>query len=105
MTLHIQIENGQPINHPAFDDNLIQAFGVIPDNWQPFNRIEQPIIGVYEVYDGVTYEWFDRVVKDVHHVRPMTEFEKAEKITQLSNIEIPEGWVFNEILGNWEQTK
>ena len=42
MNLYIQTENGQPINHPAFEDNLIQAFGEVPAHWAPFNRIHQP---------------------------------------------------------------
>jgi hypothetical protein len=42
MNLYIQIENGSPVNHPAFEDNLIQAFGAVPSHWEPFNRIHQP---------------------------------------------------------------
>ena len=42
MALFIQIENGQPVNHPVYDFNLIQAFGTIPQGWAMFNRIEQP---------------------------------------------------------------
>ena len=49
MKLYIQVENGQPINHPAFADNLTQAFGQIPNTWEPFYRIERPVPGVYEV--------------------------------------------------------
>ena len=29
MKLYIEAENNQPKNHPAFEDNLIQAFGQI----------------------------------------------------------------------------
>lgn len=110
MELFIRIKDGQPFEHPIFGDNFIQAFPDIdidnlPINFAKFERIEKPIIGVYEIYEGVTYERFDKIIKDVHIVRSMTESEKSEKITQLSNIEMPEGWVFNEILGIWEQTK
>lgn len=42
MALYIKIENGKPINHPAFDDNLIAAYGYIPSEWSPFNRIGCP---------------------------------------------------------------
>jgi hypothetical protein len=31
------------------------------------------------VYEGVTYQWFDGVVKDVHSVRPMTDEERTTK--------------------------
>ena len=51
MNLYIETENGQPKNHPAFEDNLIQAFGDIPEHWVPFERIERPQLGVYEVFD------------------------------------------------------
>jgi len=83
MILYIQIENGQPVNHPAFEDNLLQAFGAIPDNWKPFNRIEQPIdlltnpfqtaVNTYTLgSDGV---WFDSWA-----ALDMTEAEKAALI-------------------------
>ena len=50
MNLYIQIENGLPINHPAFEDNLIQAFGKVPDHWEEFVRVEKPLnIGIYQI--------------------------------------------------------
>ena len=98
MNLYIEIENGQPKNHPAFEENLIQAFGVVPDNWVSFVRVEQPVISVYEVYEGVTYELIGDSYNDVHHVRQMTEEEKTIKqnqvIVEWGNF-FP-SWVFNE---------
>lgn len=92
MKFYIETENGQLKNHPAFEENLLQAFGSIPANWIPFERIEQPIVDIYEVYEGVTYEWIDGIVKDVHHVRAMTNEEKIAKDAQikqsLSNINL-----------------
>lgn len=41
--LYIQIENGQPINHPVYDFNLVHVFGNIPEGWVLFNRIEEPV--------------------------------------------------------------
>jgi hypothetical protein len=76
MNLYIETENNQIKNHPAFEENLIQAFGKVPSNWVPFIRVEIPIIDIYEVYEGVTYELVNGVYTDVHHVRPMTEEEK-----------------------------
>lgn len=84
MKLYIETENNQIKNHPAFEDNLMQAFGAIPANWVPFERIEKPTIGTYEVYEGVTYEWVNGIVKDVHSVRAMTEEEKTTKDTELA---------------------
>jgi hypothetical protein len=100
MNLYIEIENGKPKNHPAFEDNLIQAFGVIPDNWVSFVRVEKPVIGVYEVYEGVTYELINSVYTDVHYVRQMTEEEKLIKQDEVKiewNNHFP-SWIFNETL-------
>jgi len=86
MNLYIQIENGQPINHPAFEDNLIQAFGFIPSNWQPFIRVNQPdnlLTSPFQISkstytlssDGVTWE-------DVWTAVEMTDAEKSALIAQ-----------------------
>jgi hypothetical protein len=81
MKLYIQTENGQPINHPAFEDNLIAAFGGVPDHWKPFVRVERPTLGVYEVLESqqAAYEFVDGVWTDVWTVRPMTPEEVAVK--------------------------
>ncbi len=98
MNLYIETENGLPKNHPAYEENLLQAFEKIPAHWVSFIRVEQPVIDVYEVYEGVTYEWFDGIVKDVHHVRAMTSEEKTAKQNQVKidwDNHFP-SWVFNE---------
>ena len=81
MNLFIQIENGQPVNHPAFEDNLIQAFGAVPDHWEQFIRVERPIPGVYEILesDQPVYQKVDGVWTDVWSLRPMTEDEIAKQ--------------------------
>jgi hypothetical protein len=81
MNLYIQVENGQTVNHPAFEHNLIEAFGGVPDHWKPFVRVERPTLGVYEVLESEqpAYEFVDGVWKDVWPVRPMTNEEKAAK--------------------------
>lgn len=82
MNLYIQVQDGQPINHPALVDHLYGAFGGIPDNWKPFIRVEHPTIRVYEVYVDTTYEQVGDYYVDVHNVRPMTDEEKAAKIAE-----------------------
>jgi hypothetical protein len=79
MNLYIQTENGQAINHPAFEDNLIQAFGEVPSHWEPFVRVERPALTEYQVFEdpNVTYEKVDGVWTDVFHIRDMTTEEKA----------------------------
>lgn len=81
MKLYIQTENGQTINHPAFEDNLLQAFGSVPDAWEPFTRVERPVLGVYEVLesDMPVYAKVDGVWADVWALRDLTAEEKTAK--------------------------
>lgn len=98
MNLYIQIENGQPVNHPAFEDNLLQAFGEIPANWEPFVRIERPIPSAYQVLEAVepTYEKVNDVWTDVWAIREMTVLEKTTKqqavIAEFNNRAQFENW-------------
>ena len=91
LELYIQIRAGQPHEHPIFADNFKLAFpdaniNQLPlDRFAKFIRVAQPEIGTYDVYEGVSYEWFGDVVKDVHSVRPMTEEERAAKIKELED--------------------
>jgi hypothetical protein len=80
MNLYIEIENGAVKNHPAFEDNLLQAFGSIPAHWEPFTRVERPN-GVYQVLESedVTYAKVNGVWADVWAVRNMTAEEKTAK--------------------------
>ena len=78
MNLYIEIENGVTKNHPAFEDNLIAAFGSIPEHWEPFVRVERPS-GLYQVLeaDKPVYTKVDGVWVDVWTVREMTTEEKT----------------------------
>lgn len=81
MNLYIETQNNQTVNHPAFEDNLLQAFGSIPNHWEPFVRVERPAPGVYEVLesDEPVYAKVDGTWADVWSLRPMTDAEKAAK--------------------------
>jgi hypothetical protein len=81
MNLYIETENGVTKNHPAFEDNLIQAFGAIPAHWEPFTRVERPILGVYQLLesDEPVYTKVDGVWTDVWALREMTAEEKIAK--------------------------
>lgn len=98
MNLYIETENGQVKNHPAFEDNLIQAFGSVPSHWEPFVRVEQPEIGVYEVLESEqpTYTKVNGVWTDVWSVRSMTTEEKVAKqqevIAMFNSREQAENW-------------
>ena len=80
MNLYIKVENGQPINHPAFEENIIEALGEITSDWEVFVRKPIPKLALYQKFDDpqVTYEKIDGVWTDVFHVRDMTSEEKNE---------------------------
>jgi hypothetical protein len=82
MELYIQIRDGVPFEHPIQGDNFRQAFPEIdvnnlPSSFAKFERVEKPEIGLYQVYEGATYEFVDGVCRDVHQVRNLTEEEKV----------------------------
>jgi hypothetical protein len=81
MNLYIETENGAIKNHPAFEDNLIQAFGSVPAHWEPFTRVELPVPTVYQVLESnePTYAKVNGVWTDVWALRNMTAEEKAAK--------------------------
>ena len=100
MNLYIEIENNVPINHPAFEFNLLQAFGIVPENWKPFKRIIRPTLDVYEVLvnPDSEYKLIDGYYQDVWVVRQMTleevETKKLQAINEWDNF-YP-SWVFSE---------
>ena len=114
MELYIRIKDGQPFEHPIFGDNFRQVFPEIdvnnlPPEFAKFERVERPILGMYEVMvsETATYELIDGIWKDVWHKRDMTAEEKeATKqaiIQQVKTIwenrpqaENWSAWVFNE---------
>ena len=98
MNLYIETENGATKNHPAFEDNLIQAFGYIPAHWETFIRVERPTLGIYELMtaEEPTYEQVHGVWTDVWRKRDMTAEEKTAKqqavITAFNAREQAENW-------------
>jgi hypothetical protein len=95
MNLYIETEDGVTKNHPAYEDNLIQAFGAVPAHWEPFIRVAAPPVGTFEVYEGASYALVDGVWTDVHNVRPMTAEEKAARIEQ-ARANLRPNWTLNE---------
>ena len=81
MRFFIQIKDGKPFEHPIHEVNFRDAFpNVDVDNLPPeFTesvRIPPPDISIYQRYKGVSYEFFNGVVTDVHSVYNMTNEEK-----------------------------
>ena len=105
MNLYIEIEGGVPKNHPAFEANLIEAFGEIPPNWEPFVRVERPKLSRYQTLtsEQSSYQKVNGVWTDVWDVYEMTAEERAAKQQQVKadwasipNNENFATWVFDE---------
>lgn len=101
MEFFIRVKDGLPFEHPIYGDNFCQAFPHIDTNNLPpefakFERVEIPIVGVYEVYEGATYIKEGDVYKDVHHVRAMTSDEKTARQEKTK-----QQWVEQEGFASW----
>lgn len=81
MNLYIETENGSCKNHPAFEDNILQAFGSIPSHWEAFVRVEKPTPNVYQILESdiAVYSKVNGVWTDVWSLRDMTAEEKTAK--------------------------
>jgi len=87
MTLYIKIIDGAPASHPAFEENLLDAFsGNIPAEWEPYRPTPRPEIGPYEVLDELNEDYPSSYTKNddgswtiIHPIRPMTDEEKTSK--------------------------
>lgn len=110
MKYYIRIKDGLPFEHPILESNFKRAFPDIdvnnlPPEFAEFERVKKPDLGVYEVYEGLTYEWVDGVVKDVHNIRQLTNEEKTEKQNQVKADWAETGfpsWIFNEETCNFD---
>lgn len=84
MKLFIRIKDGVAVDHPIMEENFCQAFPHIdvnnlPPEFAEFVRLEVPALGVYEIYEGTTYEKSGNNFQDFHHIRPMTLEEKTAR--------------------------
>jgi hypothetical protein len=111
MNLYIKTDgNGNTINNPVFENNLLQAFGDIPENWELFKRVEQPNLAIYQVFESQnpTYQKIDGVWTDVWIIRDMTEVEKLslqqtvkDEWLALPNYNNFNTWIFDETICNY----
>jgi len=98
MYLYIETENGVIKNHPAFEDNLIEAFGFIPTHWEAFIRVERPAPAVYQLLESqdAVYTKVNGTWTDVWSLRDMTAEEKTAKqqavITAFNEREYASNW-------------
>jgi hypothetical protein len=98
MNLYIETENGQIKNHPAFEHNLIEAFGAVPEYWEPFVRVERPTPSVYQYFNSEepTYQKVGGVWTDVWDIQEITEEEKTAKQQNVKNL-----WAARDQADNW----
>jgi hypothetical protein len=110
MNLYIETENEQSKNHPALENNLIEAFGAIPEHWEPFVRVERPILSVYQFFNSEDpiYQKVNGVWTDVWDIREMTAEEKSAKQqivkdnwARMPNFNNFTTWVFDETICNY----
>jgi len=98
MKLFIKVKDGYPINHPATEENLIQVFGVVPSDWEPFERVERPPVKVYQILENeeairrkIAGTW-----KEEWLLRDMTEAEITAKQEAVKS-----AWVQQPQAENW----
>ena len=111
MNLYIRVENEQAVEHPAMEENLLEAFGSIPSNWQPFTRVAKPTPGIYQVLDSTepTYQKVNDVWRDVWSLRDMTEDEKSAVQTAVKtawaaspNVSNYTAWTYDETTNSYQ---
>lgn len=107
MKLFIRIKNGQPFEHPIFEDNFRQAFpdvdvNNLPSEFARFERVECPVLSMYEVMvsETPTYELIDDAWKDVWHKRKMTT-EEREATKQAALQSVQSSWASRPQVENW----
>lgn len=101
--LYIKVVNGQTVDHPAFEDNLIQAFGSVPSDYQPFTRIVQPSdpIGVFQKRE-TTYGQVNGTWQDVWTVVDMSPEEKTASLDAARSNQPYPSWIFDETIARWK---
>lgn len=74
----IRVVNGLAVDHPAFEDNLIDAFGAVPPEWEPFIRIPDPTHNNHKyvlLHPQPAYRKVDGVWQDYWYYREKTAEE------------------------------
>jgi hypothetical protein len=69
--------------------HLIAAFESIPEDWQPFIRVECPKLGIYQILNSKesSYQFVEseKCWMDIWDIRNMTDEEKSAKQQQVKN--------------------
>lgn len=101
MELFIRIKDNLPIDHPVTKENLLLAFGEIPSDFEPFQRVLRPELKPYEILESEQPEYrkIEGTWTDVWKIRPMTLEEKS--ITQQKVIDVWENQDFASNYSSW----
>lgn len=81
--LYIKVVNGSAVDHPSYESNLIQAFGSIPSDWQPFTRIKQNVTPTIFQNAVSTYVLNNGIWQDSWSCVDMDDAQKAEVISNI----------------------
>jgi len=79
--LYIKIVDGQPVDHPVLELNLIHVYGsvdAIPSEYQPFTRTIYDISPSHYVTPVCSYQQINGVWQDVWEFVDIDEDEKAQ---------------------------
>jgi hypothetical protein len=82
--LYIKVIDGQAIDNPVYQSNLIQVYGYVPPEYQPFTRVQQNVTPL--IYQNVTdtYQDVDGQWQDVWVISEQTTEEKAATTAQIN---------------------
>jgi hypothetical protein len=82
--LFLKVVNGQPVDNPVYESNLIQVYGYVPSEYQPFTRVQQNVTPL--IYENVTdtYQAVDGQWQDVWVTSEQTTEEKAATTAQIN---------------------
>jgi len=112
MNLYIRIENSFPVNHPATEENLLDAFGEIPSDWEPFERVDDPTrtnnklmllhpMPLYIKVDGVwkdDWQYREKTPEEIEQMfKPYKDAWNANPYVHNFS-----AWIFNENTGTYE---
>ena len=83
-SLFIKVVDGQPVDNPVYESNLIQVYGYVPPEYQPFTRVQQNVTPL--IYENVTdtYQAVDGQWQDVWVTSEQTTEEKAVTTAQIN---------------------
>ena len=85
--LYIFVENGQTVDHPVLESNLLNVYGSIPEGYQPFIRRTVDLANepwFVKKNPSTVYSFIDGVWTDDQLTIPMNEEEIAKEKIRIS---------------------